>query len=1319
MHTIRICSTLVGLALLFTGPLFAQPANDDLCQASLISLNVGCTGPNGDNTNATSQVSEPSASCFIGGANSVWYKFAAPVTGLVTISTDHLVGDNTDTEIALYALPNGDCTNLLDLVELACDQDGGTSSAFNSTISGAPVTPGDTFYVQVSGWSGTEGSFCLTVDSLITPSNDNLCNAIEAVVDGSCNGTPNGDNSGAGIQSGEPTPTCFNSQPHSVWYFFQAPASGLVNISTDFPIGTLTDTEIALYEQTSGDCSTLGTLNQLACDQDGGTTVSFNSLITGAIVVPGDTYYIQVSGWNGAEGSFCLQVESVQPPPNDSLCQAIALTLGAGCSGTSNGDNTGAQSHPNEPVPSCFSGGANSVWYSFQGPATGYVQISTDYAIGSLTDSEMALYLLPNGDCTDLSDLIELECDQDAGVVSSFNSVIVTSVTPNETYYIQVSGWNGAEGTFCVTVDGINPPPANDTLCNALPITVGTSCAGTPNVDNTNTSLTLTEPLGCAAGATNSIWYTFVAPPSGYVNIKADTASVGGTNGQLAFHVYDLQGDCTDFNNLVSVGCEVLDLASDAALDTLPVTPGETYYLQVLSLAFGTFCLEIEETIPTFIPSNDNVCQAISLPVDGSYGVYSNLNATLQSGESALNPPPGNGQTNDGWFVGDTMIQTSVWFSFVAPQSGSMSIDLCNGGSANTTFDTQIALYSTTDCQDFGTFTWLFGNDDNPNLCPSPTNNYASYMEVECLTPGETYYILVDGFDGETGSFEIGLAPIITDPLVLSGFGLPPTCLGTSSGSVSVAVKGGSQPYRYSWNTGDTVSLIENVPAGPYTVVVTDACNAVDSASILLPNPQGLVADAGPDQIACDGTPVQLGGNPTAVGGYPFPQSRGYFIESNFNTGVQTFSKAPLRRLSPLQGISTLDTLGNILAGDFVEGVFVGIDDDNRQLVLIDTSTGLPTLIPGMAASSNDTWTGLAYDRTSSTLYATTSSGSSSTLYTVDLFTATPTPIGVMNISVPIWLAIDTLGNLFTLNLEDDQLYSVNSSTGFATAIGPVGFDANFPQDADFDERTNRLYTTAFNGDAFSTEYREISTDTGLSNLISQVAGPINYPSFAISPGIAPVYTYDWTPSIGLDDSSIANPMMNQALDTEFVLSVTDACGTTRTDTVSVSASVISLVLSANPDDGSGNGAATVNISGGNPPYDILWSNGSATSTISGLDQGTYTVSVTDSTGCNKTDSIEVTGPVSIDPTDLGISEYQLFPVPATTVLQVQVTLVTPGKLSLVLVDIQGRSVRSQAGDHVQISHQHQLSVEGLASGFYTLYIQTESGIFRQKISIK
>ena len=144
--------------------------------------------------------------------------------------------------------------------------------------------------------------------------NDDLCNAIPVTVNATSTGTAYG-NVGATSQTSEPVPGCFSDNINgSVWFTFVAPASGEVNITTDIAGATLTDTEIAVYAATGVTCSDLTTLGAaLGCDQDGGTTIIYNSFLNLAGLTPGATYYIQVDdyGFGTTKGSFGLEVAEV------------------------------------------------------------------------------------------------------------------------------------------------------------------------------------------------------------------------------------------------------------------------------------------------------------------------------------------------------------------------------------------------------------------------------------------------------------------------------------------------------------------------------------------------------------------------------------------------------------------------------------------------------------------------------------------------------------------------------------------------------------------------------------------------------------------------------------------------------------------------------------------------------------------------------------------------------------------------------------------------------------------------------------------------
>ncbi len=125
---------------------------------------------------------------------------------------------------------------------------------------------------------------------------------------------------------------------------------------------------------------------------------------------------------------------------------------------------------------------------------------------------------------------------------------------------------------------------------------------------------------------------------------------------------------------------------------------------------------------PGTAPSNDTFASAQAVAGNAGSASGSNVGATGESGEP-LNF--GHGPIH------------SVWYSWVAPNDGTVTIDLC----VSATFDTTLAVYTGAAVN---ALTRVAGNDDYCALKSRLT--YAA-------TAGSTYQISVDGYDGETGSF--------------------------------------------------------------------------------------------------------------------------------------------------------------------------------------------------------------------------------------------------------------------------------------------------------------------------------------------------------------------------------------------------------------------------------------------------------------------------------------------------------------------------------------------------------------------------------------
>lgn len=1227
---------------------------------------------------------------------------------------------------------------------------------------------------------------------LAQPANDDLCDAISLVVNAGCSGLPNGDNTGATFQIGEPNPSCFSGAVNSVWYSFVGPASGLVKISTNYSIGSNTDTEIAMYALNSGQCSNPSDLSLIACQQDDFLPPQlFNSTINQAPVIPGETYYVAVSGWNGNQGSFCLTVDELPspvpaPPANDTLCNAIALQVDSSCNGMTNGTNLNAFFEVGEPLPTC-SGASNTVWYSFVAPPAGAVEITTDVNVGGTnTQSSVSLYALPGAACTNLSDLFEVACASGNG--SNGSSIDTTRVTPGQTYYIAVSG---GSGTFCVEVSsapGI-AYPANDNLCDAIPLGVGAPCPG--NFDNTNATLEIGEPTpGCFVGTANSVWFSFVGPGTGAASITTDIDSMG-SNDDTEIAIYSLPGgNCANLSDLVLLECSQDNGAVfpfNGFIEGVPVTPGETYYVQVSGYngTEGTFCISVEQE---FVSQNDDVCDAINLPVDGIPRDFFNLSATLEAGEDTLVViPTGDGAGRFAWY--ESMLRTTTWHTFVAPASGAVRIDLCNGGNGTTDFDTQVAVFGADSCNGFAGFTLIGANDDDSTGCTTNANRYASVLDVSCLQPGETYYVVVDGYQNQSGLYSIAISELTVAPMQLTFDATGPTCagdqdglarvqvnggafpftyswdngdstpladslgLGTysvtvtdlcgamtsssvtleaqpslvanaftddvlcagdSSGQAFLVVGGGRSPYTYSWDTGDTSAFVTGLKAGTYLVTVTDICDTSRTASIQIIEPSGLEAFAGEDQFVCD-TPassVALGGSPVATGGSFQPETpRAYGFDLNASLGLFNHQVNRTESISTL--VSSVDTF---TAGDFVGSSFylVGLDSANGALYRYDLDSARVEKIGRFPTAPEQLWVGLAYDLTRSKLFGLRTGSRGSFLFEINPADAQVDSVGELNMDVPIWLAINGEGEMYSLDIVSDEIVGVDTSNLDVMSMGSIGFDANFLQDADFDPETGLLYLAAYNDDSGRAEYRVIDLELGTnSTLIDTFAQPTEVSAYGIAPKGSPVglYTYQWEPAIGLSDPSLATPAWTYVMDTTYVLTVMDVCGNVAVDSLKVSLNDDLSVDSVATE----NGTTRAFVGGGIAPYSYSWSNGASTATVQNLEEGSYSLTVTDSVGCTATLNFEIS--VSVERA-WNFGSLSLYPNPNGGKFVLEYELNRSEEVRLDIYGMDGKLVYNRdlgAGLNIR----EKIDLGSLPDGVYKLVLSSENSFVSRSFLIR
>ncbi|MEO8149104.1 MAG: T9SS type A sorting domain-containing protein [Bacteroidia bacterium] len=446
-------------------------------------------------------------------------------------------------------------------------------------------------------------------------------------------------------------------------------------------------------------------------------------------------------------------------------------------------------------------------------------------------------------------------------------------------------------------------------------------------------------------------------------------------------------------------------------------------------------------------------------------------------------------------------------------------------------------------------------------------------------------------------------------------------CFGQSNGSATVNPTGGTPPYSYLWNTSPikTTKTVLGLSAGTYTVVVTDSKGCSSNCSITITQPPQLLALASVTNVTCNGGTngaIDL----TVTGGNP-PYSY------NWSNGATTQDLTGLSAGS--YQVTITDNKGCIAILNFVI-----IQPSHLSCSTIATNvscnggsngSGTVTATGGLPPYSY-IWSNGGINATETGLPAGT--------YTVTVTDANGcTTTCSLSVTQPPVLSCNVvLIQNETCNGHNGQL-QVNATGG----TSPYSYSWT----------TSPVQTTAVATGLSPGTYSVLVTDSKGCNTICSgtVGGTLtvtcnitgtnvtcnggNNGTATVNPsGGTPPYTYLWNTATAATTASVSGLTAGN-----YTATVTDANGCTSNCSIIITQpALITILISANnvTCNGGNNGNATANASGGVPPYGYLWSNGQTTHTATGLIAGTYTVTVTDASGCTKTASTTITQPSAI-----------------------------------------------------------------------------------------
>ncbi|MCB0637112.1 MAG: T9SS type A sorting domain-containing protein, partial [Lewinella sp.] len=275
-------------------------------------------------------------------------------------------------------------------------------------------------------------------------------------------------NAGATVQPGEvhpgigtdASPTCnstdgwcnIGSEPsvnNSVWFQFTAPPSGCVDISA-------LDADLQLAVWSAGDCNNFGSFIEIGANDDSGP--NFAPFLDNLSVIPGEVYWVQIDGYNGAlETNGQVLVEDCAAPI--AACEAATPI---NCGDVVIGSTVGGQALPGLPFCGTALNTAPGNWYVLEGTGT-EITVSTCNP-GSNYDTKIGVF---NGGCN----LAILNCiggnDDDFGCgFSILRSTVTFNTVIGVSYYIYVTGFSTAVGTYELSVDCAPPRPGDQPPAN-------------------------------------------------------------------------------------------------------------------------------------------------------------------------------------------------------------------------------------------------------------------------------------------------------------------------------------------------------------------------------------------------------------------------------------------------------------------------------------------------------------------------------------------------------------------------------------------------------------------------------------------------------------------------------------------------------------------------------------------------------------------------------------------------------------------------------------------------------------------------------------
>ncbi len=520
------------------------------------------------------------------------------------------------------------------------------------------------------------------------------------------------------------------------------------------------------------------------------------------------------------------------------------------------------------------------------------------------------------------------------------------------------------------------------------------------------------------------------------------------------------------------------------------------------------------------------------------------------------------------------------------------------------------------------TFAWSNGGSTNPLIdLPAGTYTLTATDDAGIVTVSNPITI------GEPTEFTINAQ--VTNP----------TTVGGNDGSILTAPSGGESPYTFNWSDGTDIystSSLNDIGAGNYDLTVTDAngCVATDALTTYTltdPNVLSITLTASQNVSCPEGADGSLTVN--ASGGV---EEYTYNWENAANPGTSIGATATIDALEAgTYNVTATDADGLMTSSSFdITQPEALVYNELINNVLCDNPmSGSITLVPtGGTGIHTYLWSNEATTASITDLiagdYSVTITDENDCTYS-ETFTVVPASL------------ISAIETTIDVNCNGDNTGSIN--------LAPQGGGGTYTYLWSNEATTQNIsqltageysVTISDGGECEFIETYTIDEPTALtaSTTTMQASQPTTADGsidLTVMGGTEP-YSFFWS------NEEITEDLEN-ILPGTYSVTITDDNECEFTETVSVtSPGGMSVIPTATQITcfGLDNGSISLEIEGGTMPFTILWSNDETTETISDLEAGVYTVTVTDDTGFSINTSAEITEPAefSLVATPMGVA---------------------------------------------------------------------------------